>query len=210
MYQLDLGFTCTWRVIRCVVFVVFVFCFFFFFFSSRRRHTRSLRDWSSDVCSSDLLVYRDFARQGADRRYHAGPVISLEADSRSHTALLRAVALPHLQVLVGRVEESANLMVLAGDHARFVASVECDQSLRVGNREGMVFPAHLASGGKVMLADLPTEELSALFTEERWEGREGQRPDVTAVQKDLASVRRRGFAINKDRTETGVTAIGRG
>src|SRR5204862_1164120 len=25
-----------------------------FFFSSRRRHTRSLRDWSSDVCSSDL------------------------------------------------------------------------------------------------------------------------------------------------------------
>src|SRR5580700_3967723 len=28
----------------------------FFFFSSRRRHTRSLRDWSSDVCSSDLLA----------------------------------------------------------------------------------------------------------------------------------------------------------
>src|SRR6266576_2338094 len=28
-----------------------VFCFFF---SSRRRHTSSLRDWSSDVCSSDL------------------------------------------------------------------------------------------------------------------------------------------------------------
>src|SRR5690606_39293584 len=32
------------------------FCvrFFFFFFSSRRRHTRFSRDWSSDVCSSDL------------------------------------------------------------------------------------------------------------------------------------------------------------
>src|SRR2546422_4043455 len=28
----------------------------FFFFSSRRRHTRCSRDWSSDVCSSDLLV----------------------------------------------------------------------------------------------------------------------------------------------------------
>src|SRR5207245_8507259 len=28
--------------------------FFFFFFSSRRRHTRCYRDWSSDVCSSDL------------------------------------------------------------------------------------------------------------------------------------------------------------
>src|SRR5256884_3573935 len=30
--------------------------FLFFFFSSRRRHTRCSRDWSSDVCSSDLLV----------------------------------------------------------------------------------------------------------------------------------------------------------
>src|SRR3989440_4618628 len=30
----------------------------FFFFSSRRRHTRSDRDWSSDVCSSDLVVSR--------------------------------------------------------------------------------------------------------------------------------------------------------
>src|SRR5205809_1881118 len=32
------------------------FFFFFFFFSSRRRHTRCSRDWSSDVCSSDLYV----------------------------------------------------------------------------------------------------------------------------------------------------------
>src|SRR5437763_5145649 len=32
---------------------MFVFVFFFFF-SSRRRHTRYIGDWSSDVCSSDL------------------------------------------------------------------------------------------------------------------------------------------------------------
>src|SRR5690606_23750860 len=31
--------------------------FFFFFFSSRRRHTRFSRDWSSDVCSSDLYYF---------------------------------------------------------------------------------------------------------------------------------------------------------
>src|SRR3989440_7958585 len=35
--------------------MIVTFCFVvFFFFSSRRRHTRSDRDWSSDVCSSDL------------------------------------------------------------------------------------------------------------------------------------------------------------
>src|SRR5699024_11396620 len=38
-----------------VIRVWFLFLLFFFF-SSRRRHTRSKRDWSSDVCSSDLLT----------------------------------------------------------------------------------------------------------------------------------------------------------
>src|SRR5690606_39756138 len=40
----------------CFFFLVFYSYFFFFFFSSRRRHTRFSRDWSSDVCSSDLLI----------------------------------------------------------------------------------------------------------------------------------------------------------
>src|SRR5207248_3679189 len=34
-----------------------------FFFSSRRRHTRSYGDWSSDVCSSDLMLTEAEARQ---------------------------------------------------------------------------------------------------------------------------------------------------
>src|SRR5258705_1550425 len=33
-------------------------CSLLFFFSSRRRHTRCLSDWSSDVCSSDLVTER--------------------------------------------------------------------------------------------------------------------------------------------------------
>src|SRR6266511_16740 len=35
---------------------------FFFFFSSRRRHTRFSRDWSSDVCSSDLYAAGELDR----------------------------------------------------------------------------------------------------------------------------------------------------
>src|SRR6266849_2163516 len=44
------------------------FRFILFFFSSRRRHTRSTRDWSSDVCSSDLdvLASRWHVRQALD------------------------------------------------------------------------------------------------------------------------------------------------
>src|SRR5258705_6371060 len=38
------------------VFSFYSSCLVFFFFSSRRRHTRCLSDWSSDVCSSDLCA----------------------------------------------------------------------------------------------------------------------------------------------------------
>src|SRR5690606_40409958 len=42
---------------RDFVSILFRLCSFFFF-SSRRRHTRFSRDWSSDVCSSDLFRCR--------------------------------------------------------------------------------------------------------------------------------------------------------
>src|SRR5436309_14671882 len=45
----------------------------FFFFSSRRRHTRFSRDWSSDVCSSDLHQLR---RAAAARRRNATQLVS--------------------------------------------------------------------------------------------------------------------------------------
>src|SRR5437016_6725034 len=53
-------------------FFLFLFIFFFFFFfSSRRRHTRLVSDWSSDVCSSDLtspaLRSRRWRRCSAER-----------------------------------------------------------------------------------------------------------------------------------------------
>src|SRR5438046_3726915 len=44
--------------ISCYFRILNIYVCFFFFFSSRRRHTRLVSDWSSDVCSSDLLVRR--------------------------------------------------------------------------------------------------------------------------------------------------------
>src|SRR6267378_7561417 len=52
--------------------------FVFFFFSSRRRHTRSLRDWSSDVCSSDLPAFQDVLDFGYLTGWRRGEVFTLE------------------------------------------------------------------------------------------------------------------------------------
>src|SRR5688500_20401198 len=45
-----------------------IFIFFLFFFSSRRRHTRLQGDWSSDVCSSDLLFDEPLSNLDANLR----------------------------------------------------------------------------------------------------------------------------------------------
>src|SRR3712207_3370695 len=54
----------------------------FFFFSSRRRHTRYWRDWSSDVCSSDLRALPDGPERAPARAYLKGIGFDDEALSR--------------------------------------------------------------------------------------------------------------------------------
>src|SRR5256885_2795883 len=52
--------------------MIIIDSFIFFFFSSRRRHTRLQGDWSSDVCSSDLLPDSASANVGPATAFHAG------------------------------------------------------------------------------------------------------------------------------------------
>src|SRR2546430_8858543 len=92
-----------------VVMIMWYVCdvlFFFFFFSSRRRHTRFDCDWSSDVCSSDLLAVsgsrRTFFRTqvsaanaddsgvGEDRAVTSEPLLRLADEIRTEAWELRS------------------------------------------------------------------------------------------------------------------------
>src|SRR5699024_11837099 len=55
----------------------------FFFFSSRRRHTRSKRDWSSDVCSSDLPATLEFLDQATVKVVEDFAKIGLPTDAKA-------------------------------------------------------------------------------------------------------------------------------
>src|SRR5687768_2329477 len=66
-----------------------VYCFFlFFFFSSRRRHTRCSRDWSSDVCSSDLKVANLKALVDSINKHGVLPIARIVVFKDSVTARL--------------------------------------------------------------------------------------------------------------------------
>src|SRR6266496_1489405 len=91
-----------------------------FFFSSRRRHTRSLRDWSSDVCSSDLfngseigVFYRTNAqsrvledilvRQGIAYQVVGGPRYYERAEIKDLIAYLQVIDNPYDAVSLQRI-----------------------------------------------------------------------------------------------------------
>src|SRR5690606_40443977 len=68
----------------------------------RRRHTRFSRDWSSDVCSSDLELFKRTVQTGFDEET-GDPVFETEEST--------PVALPYIVVIV---DEMADLMMVAG------------------------------------------------------------------------------------------------
>src|SRR5256886_3691450 len=62
----------------CFYILLYIYLFsFFFFFSSRRRHTRFDCDWSSDVCSSDLVAVQNLL--GLSLQFRISPEWRTEA-----------------------------------------------------------------------------------------------------------------------------------
>src|SRR5699024_11984710 len=58
------------------------------FFSSRRRHTRSKRDWSSDVCSSDLKNRLVITPVGLSTLYYSNLIFNASANKCGKSVLL--------------------------------------------------------------------------------------------------------------------------
>ena len=155
-----------------------------------------------------MLVYRVFATPEPDHSYRPGPVLQMGMKSRSTTALLRTIVLPHLEDLASELDETVNVAIRVGDQARFIASVEGTQSLRVSSREGMVLPAHRTSSGLLLLTALDPAELEALYSPQRFSDRPGAQPDMIALRRDIEAARRTGVVLNKERSEVGIVAVG--
>src|SRR3712207_1556451 len=89
-----------------------------FFFSSRRRHTRYWRDWSSDVCSSDLGAFYAFpsvastglsAHDFATRLLHEARVAVVPGDAfgpggAGHVRCAYATSLDQIEEALGRID----------------------------------------------------------------------------------------------------------
>src|SRR3712207_7961905 len=75
----------------------------FFFFSSRRRHTRYWRDWSSDVCSSDLVRHRLPGQEDVLDQQHQPPDEGTSDQSSHHAECPRPCSLVTDELIDGTI-----------------------------------------------------------------------------------------------------------
>lgn len=156
-----------------------------------------------------MLVFRDFAVQDEERRYHPGPAVGQRPIGSPWTRELRRIARPRLARLTDRIGETSNLMIRVGPRVRFLLTAQALDGGAVGDRHGVVLPAIYTAGGRAMLADLPPASVETLLGGER-AGRSGDAlgdAERARLRRELSAVRSRGYARNVDDTEIGVTAL---
>lgn len=156
-----------------------------------------------------MLQYRGFVRQDAvSRAYEPGAALSTIAFSMSRHTDVRARARPVLERLNAKLDETVHLGRLEGRQVHFLDSIESRRAVRVASRLGRSMPAHATSTGKAMLSRLSADELRALYPEESLESLTAR--TITSrkdLERDLATIRRRGYATSNEESQEGVTSI---
>ncbi|MFF7870754.1 IclR family transcriptional regulator C-terminal domain-containing protein [Streptomyces qaidamensis] len=86
--------------------------------------------------------------------------------------------------------------------------MEGPQALRVSHRTDALLPAHVTSGGKPLLAELPPERLRTLYPNGLPRGGSEASGNVQRLAAELTTIRRTGWALNLQESERGVNAVG--
>jgi DNA-binding IclR family transcriptional regulator len=158
---------------------------------------------------SSLMHHGFVVQDRPNTPYRPGPVLAELGFAVIGRIDLRTVARPALEALREATHETASLLVLERGCVRFIDCVEGRRTVRVGSRTGVLLPATCTAGGKSILAALPTEQLAHHL------------PDLVLptptphslrtfdeLGAELEEIRRRGYAINREQAEIGISAVG--
>lgn len=144
----------------------------------------------------------------SSRRYRAGIRLWQAGQAFQTVPALEQVAVPFLEQLRDRLNETAQLAVLDGIENVYIAKVDSRQPLRLESRVGARLPAYATGIGKALLSGLSDGEICARFdgvemvayTEQTITG-------VDALLEAVAEVRRRGWATDASEYTPGVFCI---
>lgn len=157
-----------------------------------------------------VLVQQGFAEQDPGARtYRAGHrMFDLGRGAVDGTGIVRVVR-PALEWLAAESGETAHLGILSGHNIRYLDVIESSEALRVTGRVGRLTPAHATSMGHAMLATFDDESLRRMYAGVSLDAATPRTiTDLKVLLAELARVRSRGWARNRQQMESGVCSVG--
>ena len=154
------------------------------------------------------LVERGYL-QREGRRYSAGPGLQrLQARPDGFTLAERAA--PLVRTLRVQLNETTSFFVRSEWDVEAIVTETSEQALRYAVPTGTRLPMHALASGKALLAALPDDELERYFAESE---RQRFTPDTVtaekALRRQIAEIRRTGFAVTDEEFSLGIRGVGR-
>jgi DNA-binding IclR family transcriptional regulator len=156
-----------------------------------------------------MLQYHGFIEQDPDTKlYYPGPVLMDVALAAFREVDIRGSLRPLLESVAEEFQETVHLVTIHGKEVQFLDCVESPRNLRTSSRVGVALPAHCTAAGKVLLADLSTEQVRDIYPEPKLEQRT---PESLArredLEQELVAIRKTGYAVQIGESESDVAGV---
>lgn len=121
---------------------------------------------------------------------------------------IRQVAKPHLQELVNRCNETANMAILEQGEVVYIEQVESQNTIKMFARIGSRGPAHCTAAGKALLAFLEEEDLEKVISSKGLPRfTDNTITDSEKLKGELKKIRAQGYALDLEEMDEGVSCI---
>jgi DNA-binding IclR family transcriptional regulator len=154
------------------------------------------------------LENRDLVAQDVQRgKYRLGVGILRLAGATTARLDLVQESRPVCQALAREVGETVNITAPAGSEVLYLDQVAGPSALQIRDWVGQRLPAHATSNGKILLAYLPEAELTAWLAARRERFTDRTITGRRELERELQTIRERGYATAVDEMEFGLTAV---
>jgi DNA-binding IclR family transcriptional regulator len=183
----------------------------------RNHHEMGLTEMGQHLALSKSNVYRivitlehwGYLEKTKNLKYKLGTKLFYLGRLVLDRQELVPIARPLLKDLTGRIKESSYLAILTHDYSiMFLVKENSDHSIIAGARVGRKLPAYSTASGKALLAfglpEFVEEYLSAVELKQKTEHTITSKEEF---REALAGIRRNGYAIDAEETETGMIGI---
>ena len=141
-------------------------------------------------------------------RFELGPVLIQLGNASLAGTEIRDRAIPILERLTADTDETSHLAIPCDNRALIVAVQDSPHPLRAASRPGFLAEPHCSATGKIFLAHLQADQVSALFDDGRPEARTPHTiTTITALKREVAATRERGYSLDNEEFHAGVRCV---